>query len=86
MLVMLLLNVIVLFLGAFFSFFPTVDTLPLIVGYDIDGALVSGVGQLHSFFATFWYLGVLFQGFLALMVYYAGKMIVRVFFGSRAPD
>jgi hypothetical protein len=83
---MLLLNVFVLFLGAFFSYFPVVDTLPTIVGYDIDTALVNGMGQLHAFFETFWYLGVLFQGFIALMVYYAGKMAVKLFFGSRAPD
>ena len=84
MIIMLLLNVLVVVLGVAFSWLPVVSSLPEIAGYDIDTALQTGVGQLYSMFDSFWFLGILFQGFLFLMAYYIVKMVVRFFFGHRA--
>lgn len=81
----LILNIIVLFIGAIFSWLPQVTTLPLINGYDIDSALVTGVGQLRAFTNTFWPLWIVFQGFLALFVYYILKASVKFFLGHRTP-
>jgi hypothetical protein len=81
----LFINLVVLILGAVFSWLPEVKTLPTIGGFDIDGALVTGMGQVHTFFSTFWVLQYMFYGFLALMGYYALKMAVTFFLGHRAP-
>lgn len=81
----LLINLVVLILGAIFSWLPQVTKLPTINGYDIDTALVTGVGQLHTFMITFWPLQYMFYGFLFIMGYYALKMAVTFFLGHRAP-
>ncbi len=85
MLIALLLNIIVLIIGVIFSWLPVVEKLPEFMGYDIDTALVSGVGYIQTFFATFWPLAIVFQAFLILMAYYSIKIVVRLFLGSRAP-
>jgi hypothetical protein len=85
MIIILILNVIVLIVGVIFSWLPLVDTLPTIFGYDIDNALVVGMGYTNVFFETFWPLAILFQGFLILMFYYMIKMTLRPFLGHRAP-
>lgn len=83
MIITLILNVFVMFVGSVFSFLPAVTVLPTIGGYDIDTALVTGVGQLRLIMQSFWWLEVVFQGFLFLMGYYAVKLIVKFFFGHR---
>lgn len=86
MIVAFLFNLIVLVIGAVFSILPAVTTLPTINGFDIDAALVSGMGQVHTFFITFWPLSIMFQGFLFLMGYYALKIGIRFIIGHRAPS
>lgn len=81
----LIINVFVLFVGAVFSLLPQITTLPTIAGFDIDSALVSGVGQMRAFFVAFWPLAILMQGFAALMAYFILKMGLKFLFGSRAP-
>jgi hypothetical protein len=81
----LLLNFVVLILGAVFSFLPVVTSLPSVGSFDLDSALVSGVAQLHTVFLTFWPLKYLVEGFLILMGYYVVKMIITFFLGHRAP-
>lgn len=85
MLINLLLNFMVMTVGAIFSWLPTVETLPTIGGYDVDAALVTGMGQVMTFFNTFWPLKIMFQGFLFLLGYYAIKIGIRFFFGARSP-
>lgn len=85
MIISLLLNILVLIIGVIFSWLPNVDTLPSILGYDIDGALVTGMGYARTFFVTFWPLTILFEGFGILMIYYVIKMTLRFFIGHRAP-
>jgi hypothetical protein len=85
MIINLLLNVVVLILGAVFSWLPQVQTLPYIVDFDIDTALVQGVGQLKTFLNAFWPIEIMFQGFLFLMGYFAIKMVLKFFLGGRAP-
>jgi hypothetical protein len=85
MIINLLLNVLVLFIGALFSWLPVVTVLPTIADFDIDSALNNGVGQMYTVFNAFWVFGVMFQGFLFLMGYYVLKKIVRFFLGSHSP-
>lgn len=85
MIITLLLNLVVLILGVIFSWLPVVTSLPEIMGYDIDGALVTGVGYMQTFFYTFWPFQIIFQGFLILMVYYTIKIVLKFFLGHRAP-
>lgn len=84
MLVMLILNVVVLMIGAVFSWLPLISTLPNINGFDIDGALVSGVGQFKMVIQSFWVYQYLFGSLLILLGYYGIKMILKFFLGSRS--
>lgn len=86
MIINFLLNIVVLILNVIFGWLPEVITLPTIVGYDIDGALVSGVGQLRFFFSSFWAIGYMFSGFLVIIGYYVMKATLKLFLGARAPD
>lgn len=85
MIINLLIGLFTLILGAIFSWLPQISTLPTIGGFDIDGALVLGMGQLHTFMITFWPIDYLLKGFMALMVYYGFMIILRFFIGHRAP-
>lgn len=85
MIVAFFINIIVLVLAAIFSLFPVVSTLPTVGGFDIDTALVSGMGEMNTFMASFWPLKDLMLGFLALMLYYSVKIVLRFFLGHRAP-
>ncbi len=68
-----------------FSWLPAVTTLPTIGGFDIDSALISGMGQVQTIFSAFWPLQIMFIGFLFIMGYFIIKVGVRIFFGSRTP-
>jgi len=63
---------------------PVVTSLPVIGGYDIDSALVSGVGSFYSFINVVWPIKDLFYGFIVLIGFYTLKNVVlRLFLGSR---
>ena len=81
-----ILDLIVGLFNLAFSWLPDVVTLPTIVGYDIDTALVNGMGYVKSFFGTFWFMTVMFEGFLFLMGYYVIKMTLRLLLGNRIPQ
>ncbi len=81
----LVLNVIILFLGALFSWLPEVTTLPSVMGFDIDTALSTGVGQIKGILYTYWYLIYVIGGFLVLLGYFGTKLALRFFLGSRGP-
>ena len=85
MLTMLILNVLVLFLGAVFIWLPEVTTLPLILGFDIDSALTTAVGQLRLLMGTFWPWQWVFAGLMVLLGYFSIKQVLKFFLGSRAP-
>lgn len=87
MLVNLLINLVLLIIGAVLSLpiFPKIDKFPTINGYDIDSALVTGLGQLHQIMGTFWIIKDVFYAFLFLLGYYGLKMVVKLFFGHRSP-
>jgi hypothetical protein len=57
----------------------------MIGGFDIDTALLNGVGQLKFFFTIFWPIADMFLGFLFLMGYYGLKMLLGFILGHRAP-
>ncbi len=85
MITLLAMNFILLVVGFIFQQLPVVDHLPTIAGYDIDTALVTGVGYMRTFAETFWYIGIVFEGFGVLMAYYAIKLLAKLFFGNRSP-
>ncbi len=85
MIINLLLNTLVLILGAIFSWLPTVTKLPTIGGFDIDTALSTGMGEFHTFVNSFWLFRDIFVGFIFLMGYYIIKIVVTLFLGHRAP-
>lgn len=85
MIIQLLLQIIITAFTILFSWLPTVSTLPPIAGYDIDGALVTGVGEFKTISTVFWPLQDLYLGFLFLMGYYIIKIILKLFLGHRAP-
>jgi hypothetical protein len=85
MLIIFALNVIVLGFGAIFLWLPVVTTLPQIVGYNIDGALVQGMGYVNTVLGAIWPLMYVFLGMLSLMTYYTIKMGVKFLLGHRAP-
>ena len=78
-------NFIVLILGSIFSWLPQVTALPSIAGFDLDTALATGIGQMNTFFVSFWPLKYMFDGFLVLMTYYGLKMAIRFVLGHRSP-
>ncbi len=86
MIINLLINVLVLILGAFFSLFPIVTELPEIVGYDLDGSLLAGMGYINTFLNAFWPIAIMFQGFLVILGYFLLKMVLKAIFGHRAPQ
>ena len=79
----LIINLIFLVIGSVFSFLQPITTLPTINGFDIDAAMVQGMGYFHTFAAAFWPLEYMFQGFLVLMLYYSVKMTLRIFLANR---
>ncbi len=81
----LFINLVVLILGAIFSLLPTVSKLPTIFGFDIDTAMVSGVGQLNVFTNALWPIHYIMLGFLAILGYYVVKAGVRFLIGHRTP-
>jgi hypothetical protein len=83
MIVNILVNTIALILGALFSWLPVVTTIPKIFGFDIDAALVTGIGQFNTVATYVWPLRDMFGAFLVLMTYYGVKIIVIFFLGHR---
>jgi len=85
MIINLFLNVIVLFIGAIFSWLPPITALPSIANFDLDTALTNGMGMVHTFFNSFWAIGYMFEGFLVLMAYFGVKMAIKFVLGHRTP-
>lgn len=85
MIVLFLLQVLISGIGIIFWPLPTITTLPTIGGYDIDSALVSGMGELNAYAAAVWPLQDVFVAVLVLFSYYGLKMILKLVLGSHAP-
>jgi len=85
MIIDLFIGLVVAILTSIFSWLPAITTLPTINGFDIDTALVNGIGQFNTFINAFWPIKDMFYGFLALLAYFSIKVIAKAFLGSRAP-
>lgn len=68
-----------------FFFLPVVNTLPNIAGYDIDTALVTGVGQAYQFAGVIWPIYDVLLGALVLWTFHALMLFVKLLIGHRAP-
>lgn len=80
-----ILSILIAMINAIFSFLPAVTALPSIGGYDIDGALVSGVSQAYTFADSVWPIKDVLIGAAFMWGYYGVKLALRLFLGSRAP-
>jgi amino acid transporter len=85
MITSIFIGIIVSLISTVFSMLPTVTTLPTIAGYDVDGALVTGMGEFTHFIQDVWPIYDVFLGFLVLMGYFGIKMLLKAVLGSRAP-
>lgn len=72
-------------LNEVFSWLDKVQTLPTILGVDIDSNLTNGVGMIYAMSSTFWFIGDVMKALLVVLGYYAIKIALRVVLGSRAP-
>lgn len=86
MIISLLLNVVTLIVGSIFTLFPAVTKLPVMFGFDIDAAFVSGMGIVYRVYSVFWPLQIVLNGALFLLGYYLLKLGIRFLFGHRAPN
>ena len=68
-----------------FSWLPKIDTLPSILGVDIDSQLISGVALFNAYSDVVWPIADVFTAFLLLLAYYVIKIVLRFFLGNRAP-
>jgi len=73
-------------LTATFSWLPKIETLPTVLGVDIDTQLSTGVGMFYTFASAVWPVYDVFLGMLILLTYYTIKMVLRFFLGHRAPQ
>ncbi len=85
MLISSLLGVLANIIAAMVSFLPLVGTLPTINGYDIDSALVTGVGQAYNFANTVWPIRDVLLGAIVLWTFHGLMLFVKLLLGSRAP-
>lgn len=85
MITQILLQVFISVLTVIFYVLPTVTTLPTIGGFDIDSALVSGMGGFDTFINIVWPIAIVWDGFIILMGYYSIKMLFKFVLGHRAP-
>ncbi len=81
----LLINFVVMAVGAIFNQLPAVTTLPTIGGFDIDSALYTGMGAFNTFTSSFWLFKDIFVGFLVIGGYYGIMLLARMLLGHRAP-
>lgn len=72
-------------LTAAFSWLPKVETLPTILGVDIDGQLSTGMGSFLTFAQAIWPIYDVYLGAMVLLSYYAVKMVLKFLLGARAP-
>lgn len=85
MIIVFLINTLIAILTIIFGWLPDVVKLPSIVGYDIDSALVTGMGQINTIMKSIWVLQYLIGGFLVIMGYHLIKLVLKFILGSRAP-
>lgn len=85
MIIVFILECITTFLAILFGWLGTVDRLPVVLGYDIDTTLLTGVGYITGLFSTYWPLYYVMGGFAILTTYYLIKMIIIAWLGHRMP-
>lgn len=80
-----LISIVIVIIGGILSWLPDVTTIPNIAGYNIDAALVSGLGYFYSYATAVWPLLYVLQGLFVLIGYYSIKMLLKFFLGHRSP-
>ena len=85
MLITAILNLLSAIFKAMFFFLPAVNTLPTIAGYDIDTALVTGVGQAYQFATYIWPIYDVLIGAMFIWTFHIGMLFLRLLLGHRAP-
>jgi hypothetical protein len=72
-------------LNVTFSWLPKVETLPIIMGVDVDAQLLAGMGLINRLSELFWMMGDLITAAKIMLGYYVIKMVLGFFLGSRSP-
>lgn len=72
-------------LNVTFSWLPKVETLPVIMGIDVDAQLVLGMNLINRLSELFWMMGDLLIAAKVMLGYYMIKMVLKFFLGHRAP-
>ena len=85
MITTLLINSILLLFTTLFSLLPQVNTLPTVIGFDIDATMVTAISTYNTFAQVVWPLHYLLLGFLTIVGYEVTKIIVRAILGHRSP-
>ena len=86
MLISNILGVLANIVAVLCSFLPSVTVLPTIAGYDIDTALVTGVGQAYQFASVVWPIWDVLLGALFLWGFHSLMLLVKLLLGHRAPS
>lgn len=81
----ILFAIFVAVINTVFSWLPVVTSLPTIGGFNLDAALVTGMGQFWTYANAFWYVSDVFVGFTILLTYYGIKLVLKLILGHRAP-
>ena len=83
MIIQFLLDFIVIALNTLTSWVPSIDTLPTILGINVDYELEFYVSMIYRVKDSFWLLQDLFTATLVVLGYMTTKVVLRFFLGSR---
>ena len=83
MIVQYLLQIAVVMINFVFSWLPSVDKLPTILGIDTDYQLEYYIGMIYRLSDSFWLIGDIIVVFIILIGYFVKKRTLRFFFGAR---
>lgn len=65
---------------------PLITALPSVLGVDVDGSMVLGMGYFYTFVSAFWPIHDLFVAVIFYVGYLAIKISLRLALGHRAPQ
>lgn len=85
MLFTLFLKLFIDVINAIFSWFPTINVLPVIFGQDMDAIFSSYWGMLNTVRESIWVINIVMIYFVILMGWKASLMLFKFIFGHRAP-
>lgn len=83
MIIEMIVQILVVMANAVFGWFPTVETLPTILGIDLDYQLELYIGMIYRLSESLWIIADLIVILKLVLAYYLAKLVLRFFFGAR---